>query len=130
MQEILLVIQILVAIALVAVILVQRSEGGALGIGGGGMMSARGTANFLTRATAILATIFLALTLALAILASRGSQNVSVFDEPEAAAEEEAAPAFPALEGESGDAEDDGALPLPAESDEAPAPDSEDSEGN
>ena len=56
------VLQALIAAALVGVILVQRSEGGGLGVGGSpsGLMSARGAANFLTRATTILATLFVA----------------------------------------------------------------------
>jgi len=70
-----LVVHTLIAIALVAVILLQRSEGGALGIGGGpsGMMTARGAANLLTRATAWLATAFIATSILLAIL--HGSTN-------------------------------------------------------
>ena len=65
------VVQAIVAAALVAVILMQRSEGGGLGVGGSpsGLMSARGAADFLTRATAILATIFVALSILLAALA-------------------------------------------------------------
>ena len=65
MTEVLLAIHLMIAAALVAVVLLQRSEGGGLGIGGGGsggmggFMSARGTANLLTRATAILAACFL-----------------------------------------------------------------------
>ncbi|HYD38880.1 MAG TPA: preprotein translocase subunit SecG [Allosphingosinicella sp.] len=68
----LLIIQSLVAASMVAVILMQRSEGGGLGVGGSpsGLMSARGAADFLTRATAILATIFVVLSIALAGLAS------------------------------------------------------------
>lgn len=93
MQEIILVIQLLVALAMVAIILLQRSEGGALGMGGSGMMSARGTANFLTRATTILAAIFLSLTLVLAILASKRSDNTSVFDDPLALEDEILLPA-------------------------------------
>lgn len=71
-----LVIHTLIAIALVAVILLQRSEGGALGIGGGpsGMMTARGAANLLTRATAWLATAFIATSIILAILHSTGTR--------------------------------------------------------
>jgi preprotein translocase subunit SecG len=67
----LLVIQTLVALAMVAVILMQRSEGG--GLTGGspsGLMTARGAADFLTRATAILATIFVVLSIVLAALAA------------------------------------------------------------
>lgn len=65
------VIQALVAAALVGVILVQRSEGGGLGIGGSptGMLSARGAADFLTRATKWLAVLFVLLSIALAALA-------------------------------------------------------------
>jgi len=65
------VIQALVAAALVGVILMQRSEGGGLGVGGNpsGLMSARGAADFLTRATAILAVLFVLLSITLAALA-------------------------------------------------------------
>jgi len=66
------VVQALVATALVAVVLMQRSEGGGLGMGGGGspagLMSARSAADFLTRTTAILATIFVALSIILAAI--------------------------------------------------------------
>lgn len=67
------VIQALVAAALVGVILVQKSEGGGLGIGGSptGMLSARGAADFITRATKWLAVVFVALSIALAALAVR-----------------------------------------------------------
>jgi preprotein translocase subunit SecG len=65
------VVQALVAALLVGVILVQKSEGGGLGVGGSpsGLMSARGAANFLTRATAVLATLFVVLSIILAALA-------------------------------------------------------------
>ena len=65
------VVQALVAAALVGVILMQRSEGGGLGVGGSpaGLMSARGAANFLTRATAFLAIAFVSLSIVLAALA-------------------------------------------------------------
>jgi preprotein translocase subunit SecG len=68
----LLIIQSIVAAAMVTVILMQRSEGGGLGVGGSpsGLMSARGAADFLTRATAILATLFVVLSIALAGLAT------------------------------------------------------------
>lgn len=67
----LMVVQALVAAALVAVILMQRSEGGGLGVGGSpsGLMSARGAADFMTRSTAVLATLFVVLSIALAVLA-------------------------------------------------------------
>jgi preprotein translocase subunit SecG len=71
MQTVLIVIHLMVVIALVAVVLLQRSEGGALGIGGGGgFMTGRGQANMLTRATAILATLFFVTSLALTLLAN------------------------------------------------------------
>lgn len=70
MQTVLLVIYLMVVVALIGVVLIQRSEGGGLGIGGGsGFMSARGTANALTRTTAILAVLFFGLALGMGILA-------------------------------------------------------------
>ncbi|MBW0144947.1 preprotein translocase subunit SecG [Sphingomicrobium sp. B8] len=68
----LLIVQTLVALALVSVILMQRSEGGGLGVGGSssGLMTARGAADLLTRSTAILATIFVGLSITLAAVAS------------------------------------------------------------
>jgi preprotein translocase subunit SecG len=69
----LLVVQALIAASLVGVILMQQSEGGGLGMGGSptGLMSARGAANFLTRATGILAVTFVSLSIALAVLATQ-----------------------------------------------------------
>lgn len=100
METVLLVIHLLIAIALVGVVLVQRSEGGALGIGGGGagggMMSARGAANLLTRTTAILAALFMVSSLALAILANQTREPASVLDIAPAASEvENTAPQVP-----------------------------------
>src|SRR3712207_9256911 len=67
----LLIVQTLIAAALVTVILMQRSEGGGLvASSGGSLMTARGAADFLTRATAILATLFVTLSIALAALAT------------------------------------------------------------
>ena len=68
----LLILQSLVAATMVAVILMQRSEGGGLGVGGSpsGLMSARGAADFLTRATSVLATLFVVLSITLAGLAT------------------------------------------------------------
>ena len=89
MTTVLLVIHLLIATAMVGVILIQRSEGGALGgLGGGtmgGMMSARGTANLLTRTTAILAACFIATSLLLAILAGHANRGSSILDRPAAA---------------------------------------------
>lgn len=71
MFQFLLIIQTLVAASLVGVILMQRSEGGGLGVGGSssGFMTARGAADFLTRATAILGGLFIALSIVLAAIA-------------------------------------------------------------
>lgn len=78
----LLVVHGLITLALVGVILLQRSEGGALGIGGGGaggLMTARGAANLLTRATTILATLFIVMSILLAVLAA-GTNKARVID--------------------------------------------------
>lgn len=81
MQTILIVIHLMVVIALVGVVLLQRSEGGGLGIGGGsGFMTARGAANALTRATAILAAAFFATSLALSLLARYGGNPIDILD--------------------------------------------------
>ncbi len=78
--NILLGIQILVAASLVTVILMQRSEGGGLGGGGSssGLMTARGAADFLTRATAVLGTLFVVLSIALAALATVSRAPASI----------------------------------------------------
>lgn len=81
MQTIIIVIHLLVVIALVATVLLQRSEGGGLGIGGGsGFMSARGAANALTRTTSILAAAFFATSLALSLLARYQAQPTDILD--------------------------------------------------
>lgn len=82
MQTVLLVIHLMIAAALCVVVLVQRSEGGALGIGGGGFMSGRGAANALTRLTAYLAGGFFATSIALALLANHMGQDRSLFETP------------------------------------------------
>lgn len=76
------VVQAIVAALLVAVILMQKSEGGGLGVGGSpaGLMSARGAADFLTRSTAVLATLFVLLSIALAALAVNASSGGSGLD--------------------------------------------------
>ena len=79
MQTVLIVIHLMVVVALVATVLLQRSEGGALGVGGGGgFMTGRGQANALTRATAVLAAIFFTTSIALTIMAgwSRAPRSI------------------------------------------------------
>ncbi len=70
----LLVVQAVIAAAMIGVILMQKSEGGGLGMGGspGGLLSARGAADFMTRATTVLATLFVSLSIILAAMASVG----------------------------------------------------------
>ncbi len=79
---VLLTINIIVCIALIAIVLMQRSEGGALGMGGGGggFMTARGAGDLLTRTTWILFSIFLIISLALTILTGRMGSSNSVVD--------------------------------------------------
>jgi len=81
MIQIVLVVHLMVAVALIGVVLMQKSEGGALGIGGGGMsnfMTGRGTANVLTRATAILAACFMLTSVLLVVIPRLGAQAPSI----------------------------------------------------
>lgn len=99
MATLLLVVHLMIASALCGVVLLQRSEGGALGIGGGGggFMSGRGTANLLTRATAVLAGLFFLTSIGLTVLALHGSGAISPLD---AGAPKESTPASaPAVPG-------------------------------
>ena len=81
MATVLLVIHVAICLALIVSVLLQRSEGGALGIGGGGgMMSGRGTANLMTRTTAILAAAFFITSIALTILARGPASTESKID--------------------------------------------------
>lgn len=107
----LLVVHALVAAALVGVILIQRSEGGGLTSGGnpGGLMSARGAADFLTRATSILATIFIIMSIGLAALATMqgGPRKIDTSLARRTAAPTSATPAAP-----QAPPADNGAVPL------------------
>jgi preprotein translocase subunit SecG len=88
MTTVLLILHLFVTLALIGVVLIQRSEGGGLGIGSsqgmGSFMSGRGTANLLTRTTAILATVFFVLSLSLALLSKGTGVSRSVLDTPAA----------------------------------------------
>ena len=93
METVLIVVHLLIVLALVGVVLVQRSEGGGLGIGGGsGFMTARGAANALTRATAILAAAFFATSLALSLIARYGTKPTDILDRVPAAVQQQNAP--------------------------------------
>jgi preprotein translocase subunit SecG len=78
----LIVVQAIIAASLVGIILMQRSEGGGLGMGGSpsGLMSARGAADFLTRTTTILATLFIALSISLAFVAAKKGSSGGIDD--------------------------------------------------
>ena len=101
MITVLLVIHLLLAIALVCIVLLQRSEGGALGMGGGGMggfMTSRSTANLLTRTTAVLAACFMLTSLTLAVLASQEQRGAkSLLDQTTPAAGQPAKPSQPTV---------------------------------
>ncbi len=101
MATVLLILFLLVTLAMIGVILVQRSEGGGLGIGSsqgmGSFMSGRGTANLLTRTTAILGTAFMVLALALAMLGKGQQPRGSLLDQPPTIPTAPAVPAPPAL---------------------------------
>ena len=99
METVLLVIHVMIAIVLVGVVLLQRSEGGALGIGG---MSSRGAANLLTRTTAVLAAGFMLTSVLLAIVSGTHSEPTSILDVPATTtdAPESTAPAVPAAPAE------------------------------
>jgi len=110
MASVVLIIHLIIALALVGLVLLQRSEGGALGIGGGGggggLFTGRGAANMLTRATAVLAGIFFLTSIGLTILARQDNAPTSIFQDQQ-----------PAASGEqpAGDAPTDTKLPqLPA----------------
>lgn len=87
METVILVIHLMIAVALIGVVLLQKSEGGALGMGGGGMsgfMTGRSTANLLTRTTAILAGCFMATSITLVVMAGRGHEVRPIIDIPAA----------------------------------------------
>jgi preprotein translocase subunit SecG len=87
MSAVLIVVHLMIVLALIAVVLLQRSEGGALGIGGGGgggnLMTGRSAANALTRATTYLAIGFFATSIALSITANFESSPNSILDQIE-----------------------------------------------
>jgi len=94
MHTVIIVIHLMVVLAMVGLILLQKSEGGGLGMGGGaGFMSARGSTNMLTRATATLAGVFFATSLVLSILAGLHRAPSSLLDRAPPAAP--AAPSVP-----------------------------------
>jgi preprotein translocase subunit SecG len=85
MITVIVTIHLILAVALIGVVLLQKSEGGALGMGGGGMsgfMTGRSTANLLTRTTAVLVGLFFVTSISLAVVASQQRAPRSVVDQP------------------------------------------------
>ncbi|MBI4724152.1 MAG: preprotein translocase subunit SecG [Rhodomicrobium sp.] len=105
MATVLLIVQIMSAFSMIVLILLQRSEGGALGMGGGGggFVTGRGAANLLTRMTAILAALFLATSIALGVISHKPAPTSAVGVQtpaqnvPASAPGEQAPPALPSL---------------------------------
>lgn len=103
MQHVVIVVHLMLVLALIGVVLLQRSEGGGLGIGGGGgFMTSRGTANVLTRATAILAGLFFVTSLTLSILAGMNRKPASILQGGQSAPTGPAPGSAPPLGGGSG----------------------------
>src|SRR3954470_10998810 len=101
MQQVVLVIHLMLVLGLIGVVLLQRSEGGGLGIGGGGgFLTSRGTSNVLTKATAGLAAVFFVTSLILSMLAGFDRKPRSILDTGAPAAP--AAPGAPAPRGARG----------------------------
>ena len=121
MANVLIVAYLLIVLALIAVILLQRSEGGGLGMGSSnanGLISVRGSANLLTRTTAILAALFFASAIALTILSAVDRGTSSILD---AASEGGEAPTTVLDALQQMQQQTQGDLPVPADSTTAPA---------
>ena len=96
MHTVIIVVHLMLVLAMIGVIMLQKSEGGGLGIGStGGFMTSRGTANVLTRATAILAAGFFLTSLALSIIASHGRAPTTVIPASQSGAPSAPAPGAP-----------------------------------
>jgi preprotein translocase subunit SecG len=101
MHTVVIVIHLMVVVAMIGFIMLQKSEGGGLGIGStGGFLTSRGTANVLTRATAFLAMAFFATSLVLSIIAGHQRKPTSILQQQQPAAP--AAPGAPAPLGQPG----------------------------
>jgi preprotein translocase subunit SecG len=100
MQTVIIVIHLMIVLAMIGVVLMQKSEGGGLGMGGGtggNFLSSRGTANVLTRTTALLALGFFLTSLTLSILAGIDRKPRSILPNAPAPAQQQNAPALPPL---------------------------------
>jgi len=114
MSNVILVIHLILALGLIGIVLIQRSEGGALGIGGGNMMTGRQSATALSKATWIVATAFLCVSLTLTILTAREQSTDSIVERLGADLPTESDSVNPQLEFDPDDL-------LPADDSSAPA---------
>lgn len=99
MENVVLIIHLFLALGLIAVVLLQRSEGGGLGMGGGagGAVSGRAAATALGKVTWILAVAFICTSIALTVIAAQNASGTSVIDRLGVPSEEENAPSVPGL---------------------------------
>jgi preprotein translocase subunit SecG len=103
MQTVVIVVHLMLVATLIATVLLQKSEGGGLGMGGGGgFMSSRGTANLLSRTTAVLAVGFFLTSLLLSWLASYDRKPSSIIGSDPASQSQPAGPATPISPPQSG----------------------------
>src|SRR6267143_1436848 len=102
MQTVVIVVHLMIVATLIATVLLQKSEGGGLGVGGAGFMSSRGTANLLTRTTAVLAVGFFITSLFLSWLASYDRKPSSIIDTNPTSQSQPAGPATPVSQPTSG----------------------------
>lgn len=117
MATVLIVAYLLIVIAMIIVILLQRSEGGGLGMGGGGggnLMTSRGSANLLTRTTAILGTLFMVTAIGLTIISQADRSSSSILEQAAQNPDGSPATVLDALDS-LGTANDDLAVPAPTE---------------
>lgn len=106
MTTILLTVHVIIALALIGLVLIQRSDSDGFGLGSGSganILSGRGKANFLTRTTAILATLFMLNSLLLGVIAARTGQQRSILDRMETSAPTSPNAITPATGGKAGD---------------------------
>jgi preprotein translocase subunit SecG len=80
MENVVLIVHLILALCLIGVVLLQRSEGGGLGMGGGGLVSSRGAATALGKLTWAFAIAFIITSLTLTVFAARNSADTSVLD--------------------------------------------------
>lgn len=125
METVLIVAHLFIVVALIATILMQRSEGGALGMGGGGgggFMSARSSANILTRTTGILAALFFATSIGLTVLGQLDNRADSILEQATDQTEGDVTvlDALNNLQGDTPAQENELDLPVPAPEEPAP----------